>query len=94
MEPQGYGEWRRRWEALKAHLTGRMSDPRVAEARRQQQAVTGDRWSVKVNPRAFEWQAAAACAERGLYGAAAEWAIRASSEYRTCRIVHTEAPHA
>ena len=48
MEPQGYGEWRRRWEALKAHLTGRMSDPRVAEARRQQQAVTGDAHSRKV----------------------------------------------
>ena len=60
------------------------ADPRVAEARRQQQAVTG--WSVKVHPRAFEWQAAAACAERGLYGAAAEWAIRASSEHRTCRV--------
>ena len=29
-------------------------DPRVAEARRQQQAVAGDRWSVKVDPRAFE----------------------------------------
>ena len=31
-----------------------MPDPRVAEARRQQQAVAGDRWSVKVDPRAFE----------------------------------------
>ena len=65
-------------------------DPRVAEARRQQQAVAGDRWSVKVDPRAFEWQAAAACAERGLYGAAAEWAIRASSEHGTCRVVNPE----
>ena len=65
-------------------------DPRVAEARRQQQAVAGDRWSVKVDPRAFEWQAAAACAERGLYGAAAEWAIRASSEHGTCRVVNPQ----
>ena len=66
---------------------GVMPDPRVAEATLQQRNVTGDTHSRKVDARAFEWQAAEACAERGLYGAAAEWAIRASSEHRTCRVV-------
>ena len=78
---------------------GVMPDPRVAEARRQQQAVTGDVHSRKadLSPLAAQllrlmeqedqYRAAAACAERGLYGAAAEWAIRASSEHRTCRVV-------
>ena len=83
------------WTAFLAAI-GYVQRPDVAEAVQQQRAVTGDTHSrrVVVDPRAFEWNAAAACAERGLYGAAAEWAIRASSEYRTCRIVHTEAPHA
>ena len=77
-------------------------DPRVAEARRQQQAVTGDVHSRKadLSPLAAQllrlmeqedqYRAAAACAERGLYGAAAEWAIRASSEHGTCRVVNPE----
>ena len=46
-----------------------MPDPRVAEATLQQRNVTGDTHSRKVDARAFEWQAAEACAERGLYGA-------------------------
>lgn len=67
-----------------------MPDPRVAEATLQQRNVTGDTHSRKVDARAFEWQAAEACAERGLYGAAAEWAIRASSEHGTCRVVNPQ----
>ena len=74
------------WTLLRA-LRGAMPDPRVAEAVRQQRAVAGDTHSRKVDARAFEGPAAVACAERGLYGAAAEWAIRASSEHRTCRVV-------
>ena len=87
---EAYAAFLRWLSAWNDYLFGRMPDPRVAEARRQQQAVAGDRWSVKVDPRAFEWQAAAACAERGLYGAAAEWAIRASSEHGTCRVVNPQ----
>ena len=89
------------WTLLRA-LRGAMPDPRVAEARRQQQAVTGDVHSRKadLSPLAAQllrlmeqedqYRAAAACAERGLYGAAAEWAIRASSEHGTCRLVEVE----
>ena len=88
------------WTLLRA-LRGAMPDPRVAEARRQQQAVAGDvhsrktvaHWAhsdlCKCRP-CTEYQAAAACAERGLYGAAAEWAIRASSEHGTCRVVNPQ----
>lgn len=61
-------------------------DPRAAEAVRQQRAVT-DPKKVHDSARLFEWQAAGVCCERKLYGAAAEWAIRASSEFGTCRIV-------
>ena len=79
------------WVAFLAAL-GYAPRPDVAEAVRQQRAVTGDTHSrrVVVAPRAFEWHAAAACAERGLYGAAAEWVIRASSEHGTCRLVEVE----
>ena len=61
-------------------------DPRVAAAVRQQRAVT-EAAKVHDSARLFEWQAAGACCERKLCGAAAEWAIRASSEFGTCKIV-------
>ena len=51
---EAYAAFLRWLSAWNAYLFGRMQDPRVAEARRQQQAVAGDRWSVKVDPRAFE----------------------------------------
>lgn len=79
----------REWWLHLVASRGVMPDPRVREAERQQRAVTrpGDTHSRKVDARAFEWQAAAACAERGLYGAAADWLIRASAEHGTCTVV-------
>ena len=83
------------WTAFLASL-GYVPRPDVAKAVAEQRAVTRaeartcDTHSRKVDPRAFEWNAAAACAERGLYGAVAEWVIRASSEHGTCRVVNPQ----
>ena len=80
------------WTASLASL-GYVPRPDVAKAVQQHRAVTGDTHSRKVDARAFEWHAAAACAERGLLGAASEWVIRASSQHGTCHIVNEqEAP--
>lgn len=71
---------------------GRLPAPDPAAARAAQERVSGDVHSrrVALDPRAMEWQAAAACAERGLYGAAAEWVIRATNPNGTCRLVEVE----
>lgn len=86
------------WQQILA-LRGRMPDPRVAEAARQQRAVTGG--SVRVPPRCAcrecrrdeQYATAARLFERGLLGGAALAVIAAQSQDGVCRIVDEEAHH-
>ena len=95
---EAYAAFQRWLSAWNAYLFGRMPDPRVAEARRQQQAVAGDVHSRKVTGRCQcrecvrddQYAAAALLFSRGLFGGAALAAIAASSENGSYDVVEVE----